>query len=243
MENPLEIAACRRFRRGRKYGWVLGLGAVFALGFVWVTTAGISPAESKWNLVALGVESGAARNPLAGGALSLSSQGRGLEGEWDGGAFCYQTVLETGAVTGRLSDPHGLGGSASRAGLMLRGNLRADAAQIFVGVGGDGKGYLGWRSEDGGVASIRETGMILPTDWLRLAREGGTVFAYRSSDGVVWDPIAGVDLGLDAAAFVGAVASSGDEQVAETAAFAELELNRAFGHVRRTTTVDPGTSA
>jgi hypothetical protein len=74
---------------------------------------------------------------------------------------------------------------------MIRDNLRADSKNAMAYVTPDGR--VGWQFRQlpaGTSDSTRsEPGAVTLPHWVRLTREGNTITAAHSSDGVKWEPM------------------------------------------------------
>ena len=149
------------------------IGSAVATGWATVTDA---PGDG----IGLGINGSGTRvggNAAAGG---------------DGLHFVHRELATSGAIdlVGRVDgfDPPGADPDA-RAGLMYRVNVvQGVAANAFVGVSGDGRLLMSWRSGSGGntQTTVGAEGVTLPV-WVRLRRTGtNSVQAFWSADGAAW---------------------------------------------------------
>src|ERR1017187_8344477 len=74
----------------------------------------------------------------------------------------------------------------SKAGVMIRESLNANAANAFIAVTpGNGVTWQ-YRSSTGGGTTYNNTGGLNAPYWVELVRIGNTFTGYRSPDGVTW---------------------------------------------------------
>jgi hypothetical protein len=148
--------------------------------------------------------------------LTVEGAGAGIEGDLDAFHFVYQNVAGDVEITARVADL--TGGSAARAGVMLRDGLDPDARYAAVLVTGDGEVRFQGRTTTGGTTQAGSGGSG-PT-WLKLVRVGDTFTGYSSDDGQDWIRIASLDIALPNALLAGHAVTSGD-----TAASAEADFD------------------
>ncbi len=138
--------------------------------------------------------------------------GADIFGRADAFQFAHQVVKGNGQIIAKLKNvdyTH----SEAKAGIMIRASLDPDAANVFVAVMGNGAGQIQAR-RDRGVDTVFNTAEALNIKlgiWLRLARVGRTITAYRSGDRASWTQVAVYDLpGLGDDAYFGLAATSHD---------------------------------
>ncbi|HUV63426.1 MAG TPA: LamG-like jellyroll fold domain-containing protein [Sedimentisphaerales bacterium] len=104
--------------------------------------------------------------------------------------FAYKELTGNGSITVRVDSipvaPHG----DPRIGVMIRDTLDPSAKNATLFVEPDPRTRFTARLQDGGntADSAVLTDTPLPT-WIRLTREGYTVRAERSTNGVTWSPV------------------------------------------------------
>lgn len=185
---------------------------------------GISPIFSEWDGVDLG-------NPSISGAhsydsmtdeVTLQSNGDGFGGDADQGYFLSGAVGVGDSVSTQIVSlpTGGLGDEV--AGIAIRSSDEADAAGIALLVQDDGTLTVLIRLTDGGVARILTFSSANTSPYLKLVRGQNAVFAYISSDGVVWDPLVGYDVTLLSSSLGGLVVASGDSGSTVSVDFAEV---------------------
>jgi hypothetical protein len=117
----------------------------------------------------------------------------------------------------------------TRAGVMFRNSVEADAAMAAALVYPDGEVRLNRRPVEGYVAAPEGNGGA-KSAWVRLARAGEKVTAYRSKEGRFWQPVTSATVPLSEKVLAGLAVSTGANNRVTTAT---------FDHVR----VIPGTPA
>lgn len=150
------------------------------------------------------------------GRVSLMASGSDIWGTMDGFGFFHRA--HTGDLDIRVRvEAFEEVERFSKAGLMVRAGLEADAAYalLFVAGGDDVPLRLEGRRSAGAEAELLGTGELLrPPAWLRLIRRGERVAALASADGESWSAVGGVDLGDEPLTIGLAVTSSDPEQLA-----------------------------
>jgi hypothetical protein len=138
--------------------------------------------------------------------FAVLAGGSDVGGAADSFHFLYQPLTGDGALVARVAALGGSTDPGSKAGIMIRAGLEAGAANVFLAVVGDPAvgGRLQHRAYAGGptAAMPADTGMKTG-QFLRLARSGKTITAFRSANRSTWTRVGSVDLDLPATAYVG----------------------------------------
>ncbi|HLP76568.1 MAG TPA: carbohydrate-binding protein, partial [Candidatus Paceibacterota bacterium] len=115
----------------------------------------------------------------------------------------------------------------SKAGVMVRASLDANAANAFVAVtpaaGNNGVSFQYRSSTGGGSANNNTTGLAAPY-WVRLVRNGNTFTAYRSPNGVTWTSMGSTVLTNITTAYVGLAVTAHSNSGLCTATFDNVTL-------------------
>ncbi|MCW1921048.1 cadherin domain-containing protein [Luteolibacter arcticus] len=159
----------------------------------------------------------------AGELLTVSGSGS-LTGRSDGLHFVWQPLSGDGVITARLDSMQDTGAHAL-AGVMIRDTLASNSRHLFMGMTGDG-GYR-WLRRTGmnGNTSTSTSGSGLrPEAWLRLARSGNTITAFKSADGVAWTTVGSLTAALPATCYFGLAVASGSTGVENTAVFGNVSV-------------------
>lgn len=188
------------------------LAAVYCLSASLVS--GQSALPTPWTAVDIGGPAMTGSTTYNTGVYTVTAGGTGVSGRTDQFHFVYRPVTGNVTIVARVNtltpaDPD------SKAGLMVRGSLSANAANAFVyASGGNGVG-LSRRTSDGGRTAVRRCCNNVAPVWLAIKREGDTVTGSRSADGTTWQVFASERVAMGQTIFVGiAVASRSRTQLA-----------------------------
>ena len=204
-------------RPSRRYAALLCfiIGTVAAVG-------GRSFAQSTvpgpWSAVDIGSPAiaGTSSFDSATGTFAIDAAGSDIWGTADQFHFVYQALTGDAVITARVdsvSFAHGW----SKAGVMIRSSLSADAAHGFALVSaGRGAGFQRRPTVGGGSLSTVDSTIAAP-EWVRLVRSGSTVTAAVSTDGTNWTTVGSDTIALGATAYVGLAVTSHNSSQATSA--------------------------
>jgi fibronectin type 3 domain-containing protein/regulation of enolase protein 1 (concanavalin A-like superfamily) len=158
-----------------------------------------------------------------GSAYDVVGGGSDVQGTSDNFHFAHQQRTGDFDVKVRLASvtkAH----SWTKAGLMLRDGLAANAVNAFIMATPDINGYrMTYRPTAGGTTVAKGTGPVsYPNTWLRLKREGDVVTGYRSTDGQNWLMVAQARLVLPQTVYFGMALTSHNTTRTATAQFRDL---------------------
>ncbi|MEO6475629.1 TIM-barrel domain-containing protein [Luteolibacter sp.] len=169
---------------------------------------------------------GSSGNGDAGVAtLRLTASGADIWGTSDQCRFTWQsrsgdTEFITRVDAMDAADPW------SKAGLMIRGSLNADAVNCLLAVTPANGVTFQYRTTASGTTAFNQTTGITAPCWLKIARTGNTFTAYRSADGSVWTQHASATLSnMPATAYFGLVLASHTNSAPVGASFSSIALN------------------
>ena len=131
---------------------------------------------------AVGVTGGAS---LSNGMFTVTGAGADIWDTADAFRFIYVPVSGNCTIIARVASVQNVD-PWSKAGVMIRSNLDANAVNAFIAVT-PGNGVT-WqtRSSTGGSTGNSATGSLIAPYWVKLVRSGNTFSGYRSPDGVTW---------------------------------------------------------
>jgi alpha-D-xyloside xylohydrolase len=111
----------------------------------------------------------------------------------------------------------------SKAGIMIRGSLAANAANAFLAITPGNGSTMQYRSANGGSTSFSSTAGLTAPYWLRMQRVGNAFSVFQSPDGVNWSSAGStVTLGnIPSSCYVGLALTSHDN-----AALAAVQFDR-----------------
>ena len=121
------------------------------------------------------------------GVWSVAGGGADIYGASDQFHFASQDFAADGTIIAKVAgvqnaDPY------SKAGLMIRGSMNADAPYAFVFVGPTTIGFEFRTIAGGNTSHAPYAGGPAPV-WVKMVRTGNTFAAYYGQDGVRWTPL------------------------------------------------------
>jgi len=159
---------------------------------------------------------------FASGLFRVRSAGTNILEDADSFHFAYKPVRGNSEIVARViqvqfTDP------GAKAGVMMRGDLTADAPCALLAVTAGRRGLFQWREKKGTAASLAlQRDMFVPY-WIKLKREGDTFTGYKSRNGSRWWLVDQAIVPMPEEIFVGMAVTSGHAE----------RLNRStFDHVR-----------
>ena len=138
--------------------------------------------------------------------FTVTAAGKDISGRSDQFYFVYQQVTGNLDVVARI-DSVSLAQTWSKAGVMIRSSLAADASHGFVSVSA-GRGIAFQARANAGATTSSVSGEGAPPRWVRLIRGGTTLTAYTSVDGQTWTLISSSTISIGATAYVGLATTS-----------------------------------
>jgi regulation of enolase protein 1 (concanavalin A-like superfamily) len=159
------------------------------------------------------------------GVFTVSAAGTGIAGSTDQFHFVYQPVTGDADITARV-DSLTAANAWSKAGVMIRASLSADAAHALTFVSAAKGIHYRRRRQTGGRSrtTTPSSGVRAPV-WVRLVREGNRVTSYWST-GTAWTEIRSIEIALGATAYYGIAVSSRDPDVRTTARVSNVVVSR-----------------
>jgi regulation of enolase protein 1 (concanavalin A-like superfamily) len=175
----------------------------------------------------------------APGTVTMSAAGADIYGTADEFTFASKSLNGNGSITVRVDSVENSHVWA-KAGVMIRESLYADARHAIAYVTPDGR--VGWEYRQLTAGTTENTrsnpGAVTLPHWIRLTRDGDTITAAHSSDGVTWSPIVDADnptepsflqFPMTASVFVGLALTSHAAGVTCTAEFSGIAVAGASG--------------
>jgi regulation of enolase protein 1 (concanavalin A-like superfamily) len=157
------------------------------------------------------------------GQFTVTAAGSDIWGASDQFQFVYQQITGDVDVVARV-DSVTMAHAWSKAGVMIRSSLAANAAHGFALVSA-GKGVaLQSRAQDGGLSTNTAGSLAAPPQWIRLIRSGTQLTAYSSATGSTWTTIGTATIALGSTAYVGLAATSHNAGASTTALLSQVAV-------------------
>ncbi|BCX49356.1 Ig-like domain-containing protein [Haloferula helveola] len=159
----------------------------------------------------------------SGGTFTLSGAGR-LEGTADGFHFVWQELEGDAEIIARIASLEDTGADA-RVGIMVRDTLGSNSRHVFLGTNGNGDFRWVRRTSPSARTATSTSGSGTPGNtWLRLARSGGRISAYKSDDGSNWIRLGSLGAVLPSTCYFGLAVASGSDAVLNTSSFDNVSV-------------------
>ncbi len=167
---------------------------------------------------------------FASGTYTMSAAGGGIPSGATPDDFYFLNKAMTGdvTITARLVSVQNVNGSNSRAGVMIRDSLAADALEAFAGVNSLGSGRWIYRTT-AATSSASTTVTAGQPYWLRLIRAGSTFTAQFAPDsagvpGTFTTAGTAQTIAMGSTVYVGLATSSGSTATAGTTVFDKVTI-------------------
>ncbi|HEX6316865.1 MAG TPA: hypothetical protein VFZ73_18465, partial [Gemmatimonadaceae bacterium] len=192
-----------------------------------VTPAPPSGLPAPWLAGDIGNVALAGEAAAANGTWTVRASGADI---WDAAdAFHYvsQPLTGDGTIVARVVSLQGAD-PWTKAGLMIRDTRSPGSAHAFVLVTPGSNGVAFQRRVAAGGLSTHTSGPTVNAPvWLALVRNGGSVTASWSWDGITWTPIGSDTLALGATVSIGLAVTSHDNSALATATFDHVSVTPA----------------
>ena len=194
---------------GTFYAAVRSHGSYGDLGEYALTVRSL-PAEWASRDVGTVGRTGYAGFDAATGTYTLGGGGADAGGTTDEFHFAYSQLTGDGSVTARVLSVENTSARAI-GGVTVRETLSGNSRHATLGLIPSGQTQFRYRATVGGTTQTVAAATTAP-QWVRLVRNGATVTAFRSPDGVTWTQQGTMTLSSPAATvFVGLVAGAGND--------------------------------
>ncbi len=177
---------------------------------------------------------------FSNGTYTISAAGNGIPSSSTPDDFYFMNVAVTGdvTITARLVSVQAVNGSNSRAGVMIRNSLAADAMEAFAGVNSAGSGRWIYRT----TAATTSANAVVTAGqpyWLRLIRAGTLFTAQFAADssgtpGTFTTAGTAQTIAIGTTAYVGLASTSGSTATAGTIVFDKVTITPALANVAAT---------
>jgi hypothetical protein len=159
------------------------------------------------------------------GTLTVSAGGAGIRGYADQFHFVYQQVTGDAQIVARV-DALSHASDNSKAGVMIRASLAADAAHGLAALtAGNGLRFQRRRATGGSSTNRSADSAAAAPRWVGITRIGTRVSAYTSTDGSSWTHIGTDTIALDETVYVGVAVTSHDAAEPAAAALSQVAVS------------------
>jgi regulation of enolase protein 1 (concanavalin A-like superfamily) len=155
---------------------------------------------------------------------TIAGGGDNVWGTADEFHFAYRAITGDVDISARVRS-FDAANEWSKAGVMIRDALTANARNAFALVSPGVGTALQQRTTTGGATTRTDSGAFT---WVRLVRQGSRVTAYRSADGRAWTTIATTTISMPTTVYVGLAVTSRDAAQTATATFTNLQIGTAL---------------
>ncbi len=159
---------------------------------------------------------------VSSGTWTLRGSGANIWGSSDELQFAYQQVTGDFDISVRVSSLQNVN-AWSKAGLMVRESLNANARNAFVMMTPGGGRYFQYRTTAGGSTTRKAAGSGTAPVWFRLVRQGTSFTGYVSSNGTSWTTAGSATISMASAAYIGLADTSRDDSTTATAVFTNYQ--------------------
>ena len=162
---------------------------------------------------------GAVKNgDYSNAVFTATGSGTDIWGTADAFRYVYVPVTGNCTMIARVTSVQNID-PWSKAGIMIRESLNANAANTYVAVTpGNGVTWQ-YRTTTGGNSGNAATAGLSAPYWIKLVRSGNTFTGYRSSDGVAWTQSGTQTFTMASAAYIGLALTSHNNSSLCTATF------------------------
>lgn len=138
--------------------------------------------------------------------------------------FVYQSLSRDGEITVQLNSAENTGANG-RIGVIIRESLTSGSEYAFMGVSPDGQFRFQLRTKTGGpTSSTTSTTGMPPNVWVRLVRNGNTIYGYSSTEGTTWTQVNSAKVMMAVNIYIGLAVASGSSTTLNTATFSNLRV-------------------
>jgi regulation of enolase protein 1 (concanavalin A-like superfamily) len=174
-----------------------------------VSAAQIAPLPQGWTASDVGSVGVAGSAQESAGTFTVSGAGADVWSTADAFHYAYTPLSGDGSIVARVDSVENVA-AWTKAGVMIRASLDPGSPQAFMLISA-GKGLAFQRRVAAGGLSTSTPGDA-PTapQWVKLVRDGQTISAWASADGVAWMFVGQDTFSMAANAYVGLAVSSHD---------------------------------
>lgn len=174
--------------------------------------------------VDIGSPSPAGSTSFVSNTYTMRAGGATIGGNSDQFHFVYQTLNGDVDLVAQVASVTAAD-AMSRAGVMVRASLSANAAFAYTSLRASAGYGFEWRYTSGASASVTNGGSGVAPGWVRLSRRGQRFDAYRSTDGQTWTLVDSEEMAMPTTVYVGLAATSARAGASTTATVSNFAVN------------------
>ncbi|KAA6302755.1 MAG: hypothetical protein EZS26_000925 [Candidatus Ordinivivax streblomastigis] len=167
--------------------------------------------------------------------ITVTGSGDGIQSTADNFQFAFQRVIDNGAIVAKIDGI--TGASGARSGIMIRGTLKQNAANVFLSLSLTDGIILSSRNADGSTTTeiAKNSNLKTTPQWLKLTRNDNLFTAEISANGQAWTPVGTITVEMPRDSYYGMAVSGQNKNETATATFNAVEITK--GNIKPMLTV------
>jgi regulation of enolase protein 1 (concanavalin A-like superfamily) len=176
---------------------------------------------TNWTSQDIGAPALAGSATFANGAFTVKGGGTDIWGTSDQFQFVYQPMTGDGQIVARITSLT-MPNSSTKAGVMIRAGLTANAANAAVLVSAASGLTFQWRASTSGLSNSVPGPLPVGPTWLKVVRAGSALSGYSSNDGNTWTSVGTSTIPMGSTVYVGLAVTSHAASSLATATFTNV---------------------
>ncbi|MDQ8179590.1 LamG-like jellyroll fold domain-containing protein [Pelagicoccus sp. SDUM812005] len=218
-EYPLVLASKSSNTTGQSAGTITDSGTGNA-----VSATTIASLPAPWSGEDVGNVAAAGTASYSNGTFTIEGSGADIWGTSDEFQFLSQWVTASEAtITARVDSGENTN-SWAKAGVMIRETMESGSRNAALVVTPSKGVSFQWRDEKDGSSGYSAASGLSAPYWVRLQRSGGTISAYRSSDGNTWTSAGSVNIDMNSVIAMGLCVTSHNDGTLCTGEFSNVQV-------------------
>ncbi|PYV39519.1 MAG: silent information regulator protein Sir2, partial [Acidobacteria bacterium] len=174
--------------------------------------------RSQWTSQDIGSVGIIGSSTYNGSSFTVNGSGTDIWNAADAFQFMYQPLIGDGQIVARVASQQNTDPWA-KAGVMIRETLTAGSKNAMMAITpGNGLDFQ-FRSDAGISSTYSFGGNATVPIWVKLVRNGTTISAYKSTDGVAWTLVGSTSITMNNSLYVGLAVTSHNNSVLNTSTF------------------------